>query len=350
MKTILLMLLATVAAFADQVTMKNGDQLSGSILKSDTKALVMKTEFAGTVTIAWDAVTGVKSDGPLYVGLKDSQILVGPVETAGGAFVVRTQSTGTVNAAKDLVTSIRNKEEQTLFETDAERLRNPRLIDLWAGFLDLGYATSRGNSNTQTFTLNSNATRATSRDKIGVYYTSIFASSDADGLKGVTTANSKRGGINYNLNMNKRTFVFGSVDLETDQFQKLDLRFVPAGGLGYHAITHENTQFDLFGGAAANREFFSTGLQRTSAEILLGEELVHKLSGTSSFREKLVFFPNVSDGGNYRMNFDMSLVTAVRKWFSWQFTVSDRYLSNPVPGRKSNDVLFSTGLRLTFAK
>jgi len=183
-----------------------------------------------------------------------------------------------------------------------------------------------------------------------VYYTSIFASSDAGGLKGVTTANSKRGGINYNLNLNKRSFVFGSMDLETDQFQSLDLRFVPAGGLGYHAINREKTQFDLFGGAAANREFFSTGLERTSAEILVGDEFLHKLSGSSSFHQKLVFYPNVSDAGNYRMNFDMSLVTAVRKWFSWQFTASDRYLSNPVLGRKSNDVLFSTGLRLTFAK
>jgi len=350
MKTLIPLLLIAISVFADQVTMKNGDQLSGSILKSDTKSLVMKTEFAGTVTIAWDAVTSVKSDGPLYVSLKDAQVVVGAVETVGGNFVVRTQSTGTVNAAKDTVTSIRNKDEQTAYETDADRLRNPRLIDLWAGFLDLGYATTRGNSNTQTFTLNSNATRATSRDKIGVYYTSIFASSDAGGLKGVTTANSKRGGINYNLNLNKRSFVFGSMDLETDQFQSLDLRFVPAGGVGYHAINREKTQFDLLGGAAANREFFSTGLERTSAEILVGDEFLHKLSGSSSFHQKLVFYPNVSDAGNYRMNFDMSLVTAVRKWFSWQFTASDRYLSNPVLGRKSNDVLFSTGLRLTFAK
>ena len=99
-----------------------------------------------------------------------------------------------------------------------------------------------------------------------------------------------------------------------------------------------------------SREFFSTGLNRTSAEILLGEEYAYKFSKVRSIHEKLVFFNNVSSGGNYRMNFDTSMVTAVRKWFSWQFTVSDRYLSNPLAGRKSNDVLFTTGLRLTFAK
>jgi hypothetical protein len=30
-------------------------------------------------------------------------------------------------------------------------------------------------------------------------------------------------------------------------------------------------------------------------------------------------------------------------------SVSDRYLSDPVPGLKKNDVLFTTGLRLSFA-
>ena len=50
------------------------------------------------------------------------------------------------------------------------------------------------------------------------------------------------------------------------------------------------------------------------------------------------------------MNFDASLVTAVRKWFSWQFAFSDRYLSDPLPGRQSNDTLLTMGARLTFAK
>jgi putative salt-induced outer membrane protein len=208
-------------------------------------------------------------------------------------------------------------------------------------------ATSAIHADTKTFTLNSNASRATTRDKIGVYYTQIFSSSDAGG-KDLTTASAKRGGIAYNLNLDKRWFAFGSVDLENDQFQDLDLRFSPAGGGGAHLINSERTQFDAMLGAALNREFFSTGLHRTSGEILLGEEITHKLFASSSFHEKLIFYPNVSDTGNYRMNFDTSVVTAVRKWFAWQLSISDRYLSNPVPGRKKNDVLFTTGVRLSF--
>ena len=136
----------------------------------------------------------------------------------------------------------------------------------------------------------------------------------------------------------------------SDQFQSLDLRFTPAGGAGYHAIHTDPTQFDLQLGAAANREFFSTGLNRTSAEVLIGEDLTHKFAAATSIHERLVFFPNMSETGAYRINFDTNWVTAVRKWFSWQVTISDRFLSNPVAGRKKNDVIYSTGVRLVFAK
>ena len=348
-----LLLLLTTASFnpawADQVGLKNGDRLTGSIVTSDGKNLVFKAEFAGTVTIPWDAVASITAPGPVYIGLKDGQTIVGAVATSDSQFSVTTQAAGVVTAAKDSVQFIRSKEEQAAYDAQIDRYRNPRLIDLWTGNLDLGYAGTAGNAQTQSFSVSANANRATSRDKIGVYYTSLFANNKVSGDR-VTTANFKRGGISYDLNVFKKMFVFGSVDLETDEFQNLDLRFVPAGGIGYHVVSTENTQFDLKFGAAGNREFFSTGLDRTSAEMLAGEELVHKFTKTTSIQERLIFFPNLSDTGEYRMNFDTTLATAIRKWLSWQLTVSDRYITNPVPGRKTNDILVSTGVRLTFTK
>jgi putative salt-induced outer membrane protein len=350
MNRLLILLAFSLAAFADQVTLTNGDRLTGSILRSDTKTLVLKTDSAGEVTLKWDSVAAISAPGSLHVGLSDGQIVVGALEAANGRFTITSQTTGVVTAARDTVQFIRNNEEQTRIQTEIDRFRNPRLVDLWTGSLDLGFAASRGNADTETFTLATNATRATTRDKIAVYYTSIFSGSDFSGGSHQTTANAKRGGVSYNLNLNKKTFAFGAVDLESDQFQSLDLRFVPAGGLGYHVIATKPTQLDLRIGADANREFFNTGLNRTSAEIQFGEDLSHKFARATSIEQRLTFFSNVSDAGAFRVNFDTTAVTAIRRWFSWQLTISDRYLSNPVPGRKKNDILFSTGLRLNFAR
>jgi putative salt-induced outer membrane protein len=338
-------------AMADQITLKNGDRISGAILKNDGKKLTMKSEFAGEITVPWDAVTGLSSPGPLHIELKDGQRIVGSVTLPpdGSTLAITTKETGAVTASRESVKSIRSADEQAAYDAEIDRFRNPRLVDLWSGFLDTGFATSQGNSKTASFTVGATANRVTSRDKIAVTYTSLFASSNASG-KNITTADAKRGSIGYDLNLNANWFAFGSVDLESDTFQNLDLRFSPAGGLGGHLIKREGTALDLRIGMSANREFFSDGVNRTSGEILFGQEYVRKFTKTFSLDQKLVMYPNVTDTGSFRMNFDISVVTAIRKWLSWQLTSSDRYLSNPVQGRKTNDVLLTTGLRITFAK
>jgi putative salt-induced outer membrane protein YdiY len=336
---------------ADEVKLKNGDRLSGTVVKSDGKTLTLKTEFAGVVNIVWEAVEQVTAAQPLYLGLADGQTVAGTVAGVAEKFEVTTRDAGNVSVAKSAIKTIRNQEEQTVFLNEVERLRNPSLLDLWAGAFDIGYALTRGNADTNTFTLGANALRATSRDKISVYAAAIKA--NARNLKTNTTdptANAIRGGGRYEINLSSRTFGFGFGDLEFDEFQKLDLRTVLGGGMGYRAIKSERTLLDVFGGGSFNKEYFSTGLRRSSGEVLMGEELTHRLSSRSLLKERLVFFPNMSNRGEFRLNFDASLVTNLNRWMSWQVTLSDRYLSNPVSGAKNNDLLLTTGIRFSFAK
>jgi putative salt-induced outer membrane protein YdiY len=337
--------------FADEVKLKNGDRLTGTILKSDGKSLTLKSEFLGTVNINWEAVDQITAGQPLYLSLADGQTVVGTVEGSAEKYEVATREAGTLSVAKSSIRTIRNNEEQTAYLAEIDRLRNPGLLDLWVGSFDAGLSLTRGNAETNTFTISANATRATTRDKISAYAAVIKADarSRASGLK-EDTANAIRGGGRYEINLTPRTFAFGFSDLEFDEFQKLDLRMVLGGGAGWHAIKNERTLFDVFGGGSFNKEYFSTGLKRSTGEILIGEELTHRLSDRMNLKERLVFFPNLKDTGEFRMNFDTSLVTRLNRWLSWQITFSDRYLSNPVTDAKNNDVLLTTGIQLNFAK
>jgi len=342
-------ILISISLLADQITMKNGDRFSGAVVKIDGKNLVFKSDYAGNINVPWDAVVSISSSEPVSVTLQDGQLVVGQVSTSDTKLVIQTKDTGTVTTAKDAVKMVRSQAEQAAYQAEVDRYANPRIIDLWTGFLDFGYAAARGNSSTSNLNVSANANRATKRDKLSVYFTSLYASNSETG-KSILTANAKRGGINYSLNVAPKMFVFGSVDLENDQFQDLDLRFAPAGGFGYHAVKSDSTVFDIFGGGSLNREFFSTGLNRTSGEALVGEDLSYKLSKITSLHERLSFYPNVSDTGQYRTNFDLSSATTLKKWLAWQLTASDRFLSDPLAGRKKNDFIFTTGLRITFAK
>jgi putative salt-induced outer membrane protein YdiY len=306
--SIALFLLAGPALWADQITLNNGDRITGSIVKGDAKEIVLATPGAGNVTVSRAAITAIAADGPVYVGLSDGQTVAGSLQTTGGQLQVRTQAAGNVTTALTAVQSFRNQAEQTAFETQIERFRNPRMVDLWTGFLDLGYAATKGNAKTSTFTLSTRADRATNRDKIGVYYTSIFANNNTSGTS-ATTANAKRGGVIYDANLSKKVFIWGAVDLESDEFQRLDLRFVPAGGVGHHTINSENTKLDLRVGVAGNREFFFNNVRRNSVELMVGDDYLHNFSKATSLSQKLRFYPNMSDGGQYRINWDTTFVT-----------------------------------------
>ena len=75
---------------ADQVTLKNGDRISGSIVKTsdDAKTLLIKSELAGDVTVPFDAVTGIVSSQPLNITLSDGRVIVGTVTTTDGKMEV----------------------------------------------------------------------------------------------------------------------------------------------------------------------------------------------------------------------------------------------------------------------
>jgi putative salt-induced outer membrane protein YdiY len=347
--------LLVLNARADQVTLKNGDRLTGTIVKSDAKTMLIKTELAGEVNVQWEAVTSIVSSQPLHLALKDGQTVVGLVTTADGKLDVATKTTGEVVAPKETVVTVRNDDEEKSYDAEMDRLRNPHLTDFWSGILDTGLSVTRGNSATLAYSLSAKAARVTTRDKISVFSTAVYASDDTI-PPSRTTAHAIRGGIRGDFNVSDRVFVFGFTDFEYDQFQDLDLRNVLGGGVGYHVIKTKNTTFDVFGGGDYEQEYFSatpafpTGLTRKTGEVVLGEEVDSKLNGRTTLSEKFSLFPNVSDTGSYRFQFDATAATKLKAWLSWQITYSDRYLSNPLPGLKKNDMLLSTGLRLTFGK
>jgi len=103
---------------ADQITLKNGDRLTGTIVKSDDKTLLIKTELAGDVNVQWAAVTAIVSSQNLHLGLKDGQTVVGTVTTNDGKFDVTTKTAGNVEAPKDAVVTVRSDAEQQAYDAE----------------------------------------------------------------------------------------------------------------------------------------------------------------------------------------------------------------------------------------
>ncbi len=360
--TILSLSLLSLPVFADQLTLKNGDRLSGTIVKSDddAKTLLIKTDWAEDVTVKWDAITTIVSSQPLHIMLSDGRVIVGRVSTTDGILEIATDG-GTVPAAHDAVKAVRDNATQA----EIDRLQHPRLRDYWSGLFDLGLSLTEGNSSTAALTIAGKASRVVPKNKLTLYYTEVY-SRDSNESPALTTANAIHAGVRDEFNLKPRVYAFAFTDFDEDALQHLDLRNVIGGGLGYHVINTKKTQFDVFGGGSFNQEYFASytianpapppvllfepSQSRHSAEIVAGESLSTKLGPRTTVSEQLSFFPNLSSTGEYRVTFDANAVTKLKTWLGWQITLSDRYISDPPFGLKGNDLLLSTGLRLTFGK
>jgi hypothetical protein len=341
--SVLAMVLVVLApAWADQIVMKNGDRVTGAVVKKDGNTLTVKTDQFGDVSLKWDQIASITTDKPVNVVLANGQTVKGPITTSGAMV-----SIGGTNAAPADVKTIRDDAEQAA----VDRLAHPGWGQLWAGTAALGLAGTTGNAEALTFTVGANAARTTNTDNTKLYLNIIKASALVDGVH-ADTAEAVRGGWAYDHNLDgSRMFIGVFNDYEYDKFQNLNLRFTIGGDAGYHVWKTTRSQLDALAGFDYNRaSYFSPNVTTSFGEVTAGDDYSLKINGTTSVVQSLRFFDALSNTGAYRVNADIGASTKIAKWLTWNVTLSDRYVAKPAIGRKTNDFIYSTGVGVTFAR
>jgi len=376
-----LSMLFTIPALADQIVLKNGDKITGTVIKSDAKNVVIKPEYAGEVTIDWSAVQDMSSTKNFHVGLKSGENVVGSLTVKEGKLEVTTKDLGTVETPRENIVLIRDDADQLAYEKSL----HPRWSEGWTGGLNLGFAVTGGNSETKNLNIAFNAVHTGLHDKLTLYTNSVYATTAKP--TSLTTADANGGGIRYDHDLSARAFAFASADFFANSLQDLSLRSILGGGMGVHAIKTPVTTLDLLAGLNSTHDSFSdvanpnpplactTGKQPacfyspsySSASLSLGDVFMHKFGKSTVLTQSFLFYPGLTDTtidlpGNltesvrvYRGAFNLGTVTKINKWLGWQNSFGDVFVSNPpvvapgTPRIERNDVTFATGLNISFS-
>ena len=325
---------------ADQISLKNGDRLTGIIVSMEGKQLVLKTIDAGDVSIDWNSIEHLAADQALVVTTADKKAVTGTVKSEGADFVVTTAQ-GDRTIAKSDIAVMRSLADQKAYDKSL----HPGMLEGWSGGGNFGLALARGNSETTNIALGFDAKRKTQKDAWILNAASIYST---DAHLSTTTANSFQGLIRYDRNLSQRLFAYAVFAGGYDELQDLNYRLMPGGGLGLHAIASGKTTFDLLAGLGYTRESYSTGLTRNLLTLTLGDEFSYKLSARTTIVQNLYYLPSLNDTSNYRITGNFGIATKLNGWMTGNLLFNDRYNSQPVLGNKKNDVLFTTGLGLTF--
>ncbi len=221
----------------------------------------------------------------------------------------------------------------------------------WRAALGASYASSGGNTRSTTLSGTADAVRATAGDKTSLYASMLYGSS-----AGKKTADLFRLGAKQDWNLTSQLYLFGLGEGERDDLAGLKSRLTLGGGAGWKFFNTEALKFDVFGGVGYVSDRYEAprlidGGQRSSygyATLIAGEESVHKFGQSTTARQRLVVFPNLGNRGEYRAQWDAGIAVPASQSMNLTAGVSLRFNSDPGPGFKRADTLFTTGISIKF--
>jgi putative salt-induced outer membrane protein len=213
---------------------------------------------------------------------------------------------------------------------------------LWHGDFSIGGSASSGNTRTSSLTVQAGASRSSEVDEITLQGLLNYGTDQTNGVR-TRSAELLRGRGRYDFNLGDELYAFGGAEGETNRPGGVQQRRGLNFGAGWRLRDDEHLRWDLFSGLGYSVTDYTGGSRRSGAELLLGEESSHKLDGSSSFKQRLAWYPGVSDVGQ-RATFDATLTTAITAGWTFNGNLALRWNHKVAPGLKQGDSLLSFGI------
>lgn len=314
-------------ALADVLTLDNGDRLSGRIEHKSDNTLTLKTQYAGSVSIAWDRVVLIVTDAPVRVMLKDSDQTISSRLLPGAAGRL-TFEAGVGDAALAQVAYIN--------PTPAESGSGVA----YSGRATLSWANTRGNSTSNRLYAQGELTARARR-----YRYALGLKAERAGESGQQSASNWLGDGSFDRFIDKQRFIYSRASLENNRFNDLRLRSTLGGGYGFQFYETERTKLSLRGGldyVAIDRE---TGQDDSYPAAGWGVKFSHRLHALplELFHEHDGFL-NLRNADDVTLRSRSGLRLPVAAGLNASLQLNADWERSPAPGRKSVDTTLLLGL------
>lgn len=308
---------------ADEVLFLNGDRLTGTIVQASGGKLTIKTETAGDVTVDLAKVRTFSTTGPILLRLGDRTTISSPVSPGAD---------GTIQAVP-----VPGGTAQTIALKDLTAI-NPRAVG-WTGAVAANGIFTTGNAETTSIGINANAVRRSERDRITLGAGYLYGrqrnpSTDED----ETTVDNLFGMAKYDYFITDRTYLFGTLRAERDKIADLDLRFVPAVGVGYQWFEGPTFNLSTEAGLAWVYEDYRDAGAEDHFAGRLAYHVDYRPHPLVLLFHNLEWLPSLEEPFNdYNLNGDAGVRATITGKLFTEFRVEMRYDATPAPGNDKLD-------------
>jgi putative salt-induced outer membrane protein YdiY len=233
-----LLLMSIPPALADQVHLKNGDRISGKIIRMEEDKLVVKTDYAGEISVAWEQVASVTADEKIKVVLGDGTSLEGQtVDIEEGKMTLKTEKV----------------EAPLSFDLAEVQAINPKAkpaVRITAR-ANVGIIQESGNTDSDNIRLDGSFVGRTDKSRFGVGGEINREKSDDE-----FTVKNWLAYANYDYFITQKWFWYVGTLFENDEFADLDLRSTIGTGIGYQIFETDTLNLSVSAGPAYVDENF----------------------------------------------------------------------------------------------
>jgi len=221
------------SALADVVSLRNGDRLTGTIVRKETNELVLQTSFAGELKIRWQDVEHVAADRPIDVYLEDGRHFKGTI-AVDAEEKMTIQPSGDVPPAQFDVAQVR-------WINPAPNVSGEGVK--WEGRFNVGAAETSGNTSTEKLHVNAEFIARTLKNRYTAGLEVNYGKSQGEVNESNSLSYAK-----YDRFLSPKWYAYLNGSAERDRFKDIELRSVLGAGSGYQFIETPRTNLSLEAG------------------------------------------------------------------------------------------------------
>ncbi len=276
MKTVFYILalsLIALSAHADTVTLKNGDKISGTVVRKEDSNLVFKTAYAGELKIAWGEIVSLATDKPVVVVLDNDTSIeaakLAPTTTGS-------TSISTPNVGKPVEVALASvKYINPSIETSGKGVKVN-------GRVNVGASIASGNSVNESYNADAEVIMRTKTNRTTAG-ANLYQASDNN----VDTEEKYGAYLKYDHFLNAKQYIYGNTTFARDKFKDQKLKSTVGLGYGHQFWETDARNLALEAGIAfVNDDFFVTADDNYTAgrwAIRFDQKL---------YKDKIQFFHN----------------------------------------------------------
>lgn len=343
---LLLVLSLAAASRADTLTFLNGDQVTGTLIRADSHTLVFHSDMAGELTAPWSRIRELRTNEVFVIVRLNRSTLQGQLLAFGPSLQVFSDASIAAQAlgASEIRMIVDPK-------TYAEAVNaHPLPWQAWRGMVSGGFSQVSATQSSTSYTAQVNLQRPVptlawlpQRADTIIRFSGTYGRLSQPHEPTVRTS-IYSAGLEQDLDLNARLFVFANSTLDHNLAQGLELQQSYGGGVGWKLIQSAATQLDLRADLHfTHQRFLSAAAEQFPASSFT--ESLHQNYGKIAWTQSLSLTPSYTNGLAYQMAGLSSWAVPLYRSFALNFTVVDSYINNPQPGFLRNSLQYSTGIQ-----